>query len=349
MPQIVNNQQMKFICYSQWQQLPKSADLLFSEGERNSLFLSRIWLENMTAHALDEGYSMCLACVIEGDEFLAILPMMMCPQGSLKALSSRFTTLFSLLFCDDCHQDLVLNCLAQGLAQLPEHPIRFEPVDADDHNMVRLQECMESHGFQSHPFFRFYNWVHHLNGQSFKEYMSERPANLRNTIRRKQNKLEREHGYAIKLFEDAGIDQALKDYVDVYKASWKANEFFSDFTPALVKSLSRKGWLRLGVFYIDSKPIAAQIWFVVYSKANIYRLVYDESWKAYSPGSILTQHLMQHVIDVDKVSEIDFLTGNESYKQDWMTVRKERLGFIFEKKACQKYNWKNIFGLMKSA
>ncbi len=33
---------------------------------------------------------------------------------------------------------------------------------------------------------------------------------------------------------------------------------------------------------------------------------------------------MEYVIDTDKVDEIDFLTGNERYKQDWMSQRKAR-------------------------
>ncbi len=30
------------------------------------------------------------------------------------------------------------------------------------------------------------------------------------------------------------------------------------------------------------------------------------------------------MIDTDRVNEIDFLTGNDAYKQDWMSERRER-------------------------
>ncbi len=33
---------------------------------------------------------------------------------------------------------------------------------------------------------------------------------------------------------------------------------------------------------------------------------------------------MEYVIDTDGVNEIDFLTGNDAYKQDWMSERRER-------------------------
>jgi len=70
---------------------------------------------------------------------------------------------------------------------------------------------------------------------------------------------------------------------------------------------------------------------MVQDKASIFRLAYDEEWKRYSPGSILTAYLMRHVINIDKVEEIDFLTGNEPYKQDWMTERRERYRVHFIK------------------
>jgi hypothetical protein len=41
---------------------------------------------------------------------------------------------------------------------------------------------------------------------------------------------------------------------------------------------------------------------------------------------------MQYVIDIDKVEEIDFLTGNEVYKQDWMSVRRQRWRLLFVKR-----------------
>jgi len=335
---------MNFVFYSHWNQLPDSANTLFAEGEQYSLFCSRIWLENLTTHALADNQSILLACVIEKEAFLAILPMLKCTQGnqgSLSSLNTNFTTLYSLLIANNGQQDAILACLADGLSQMPFQPIRFEPIDTNDGNMIKLRQSMECCGFQSHPYFRFYNWMHPLNGQSFDEYMAERPTNLRNTIKRKQRKLEREHNYEIRLYKDADIDQALVDYDAIYTASWKANEFFSDFTPGLVKSLSLLGWSRLAILYINEQPIAAQIWFVVHGKANIYRLVFDENWKSYSPGSILTQYLMRYVIDTDKVTEIDFLTGNERFKQDWMTIRRERIGIRFAKQPKQKnsFSW----------
>ncbi len=348
---------MQFNVYNQWNELPESANRLFAEGEQESLFLSRIWLENLSAHALTDQQTMLLACVEENGRFLSILPLLKHTQNGLSSLSSHFTTLSSILISDCGEQEDILMCMAEGLAdrlaQIPKLTMLLEPIDSHDHKMIQLRESIESCGFSSHPYFRFFNWTHRLNGQTFDEYMAERPAHLRNTIQRKKRKLEREHGYDIHLYKDMHTDhtlvnQAIADYQNIYQKSWKTNEYFSGFTPSLIKSLFELGWSRLAILYIKEQPVAAQIWFVVHGKANIYRLVFDEHWKHYSPGSILTQYLMRYVINTDNVSEIDFLTGNEQYKQDWMTIRRERLGIRFAKSPEQKNRFMQTMKSLKN-
>jgi CelD/BcsL family acetyltransferase involved in cellulose biosynthesis len=95
-----------------------------------------------------------------------------------------------------------------------------------------------------------------------------------------------------------------------------------------VRTAAAQGWLRLGVLALDGQAIAAQLWLVHDGKASIYKLAYVEGFERYSAGSVLTHALMQHVIDVDQVQEVDYLTGDDGYKQDWMSHRRERRGIV---------------------
>ena len=36
----------------------------------------------------------------------------------------------------------------------------------------------------------------------------------------------------------------------------------------------------------------------------------------------------QHAIEVDGVGEVDYLSGDDAYKQDWMSQRRERVGLV---------------------
>ena len=96
----------------------------------------------------------------------------------------------------------------------------------------------------------------------------------------------------------------------------------------LITQASKSGWLRLGIAWLDRKPIAAQVWIVANGKADIYKVAYDEAFKDYSPGTVLTARLLQHVIERDGVHEVDYLIGDDPYKKTWMSDRRERWGVV---------------------
>jgi hypothetical protein len=326
---------MKFVCYTDWDQLPESANALFEQAAKDSLFFSRPWFESMVAALDDE--SMALACVVAESKVLAILPLFRSAGTTGYALRHRYTALYSLLLADD-DQPRVLACLVDGLGQWPLNALLLEPVADDDARLYALQDVMEAAGYRCDRTFRFYNWFLRVHGQSYTDYLAARPASLRNTIARKARKLEREHGYEIRLFTGAEVPPKMPDYYAVYTASWKANEQYAGLVDDIVARFSKLGWTRLAVLYIKGRPAAAQLWFVHHGKASIFRLSYDQAWKQYSPGSILMAYLMEYVIDTDKVEEVDFLTGNDAYKQDWMSDRRERFAWSAVK-TVKPANW----------
>jgi len=316
---------LKFQLYDDWGQLPPENAALFEAGERQSLFLSRAWFELLTEKGLESGASLCLAAVSEGERLLALLPLQQQDGGMFGSFTHRYSGLYSLLLVDE-RRDEILACLVDGLKRSGIHRLALEPHDPEDEKLHGLREKLAAQGYDCHGGFRFYNWFHRPEGQSFEEYLAGRPSRLRNTLARKRRKLAREQGFDIRLFTDGDVSQGLADYVSVYNSSWKAREQYPDLLSALVERAAVEGWLRLAVLYVGQAPAAAQVWLVAGGKASIFRLAYDEQWRAYSPGSVLTAWLMQRVIDIDRVEEIDFLTGNEGYKQDWMSERRERRG-----------------------
>ncbi|MCB1760971.1 MAG: GNAT family N-acetyltransferase [Gammaproteobacteria bacterium] len=328
---------MEFVCYPAWEQLPPSAERLLQRAARDTLFLSKPWFENLIANGLEEGRRLLLACVLDAEELLALLPLSVGEGGHYHSLTHLYTSLYGPLLAERLQTE-ALACLARGLRQLPVRFLQLDPVADDDPNLQRLQQAMVQAGFSCQRHFRFYNWYHRVDGGSFTDYMAARPGRVRNTIARKRRKLEREQGCRIHLFGDRDLQQGLAEFAAVHSASWKADEQFEPFVRGLAGKLSRQGWLRLAVLYAGERPAAAQFWFVAHGTASIFKLSYDQAWRRYSPGSILIAHLMERVIDHDGVEEIDFLTGNDAYKQDWMSQRRERcrLCFFVEAPAASK-------------
>jgi len=340
---------MEFRLLEGWEQLPPASDALFAAAGRRSLFLTRSWFELLTEQGVEAGQSPCLPCVVAGERLLALLPLLRHEEGVWSAFTHRYSGLYSLLLADE-QQDEALDCLADGLKRSGIDRLTLSPCDADDPHIGALQQRLAARGHECHRGFRFYNWFHRPGGQGFDDYLAGRPARLRNTLGRKRRKLEREQGLDIRLYRDRDIAQGLADYLAVYNASWKAKEQYEPLLTALVERAAAQGWLRLAVLYVAGAPAAAQIWLVAGGKASIFRLAHDEQWRQYSPGTILTAFLMQQVIDHDRVEEIDFLTGNERYKQDWMSERRERLGLSCapgrEEKPAGR-GWRRLLGLGK--
>jgi hypothetical protein len=347
---------MLFVNYASWQDLPASADDLFLSVEADSYFFSRTWFETLTEQVMAEGQQFVLAGVIDAERLVALLPVTFDSGGYLNALAHNYSSLYSLLLLPG-QPDSVLDCLVSGLADLKLNGLkatglRLTPYAEDDQSIRLLMSALLRRGIESHQYFRFYNWIYRVQGSTFEQYMTDRPARVRNTIARKRRKLAREQQYRLSLYRDQDIEEGLAAYHLVYKASWKVEEQFTAYVDAMVKNLAGRGWLRLGVLFINDQPAAAQIWFVCHRKASIFKLAYDEDWKHYSPGSILIEFLMQQVIDIDRVEEIDFLTGNDSYKQDWMNERRQRWGMTCSlnpaKTGWNQNSLKSLKGLLKS-
>lgn len=146
-------------------------------------------------------------------------------------------------------------------------------------------------------------------------YWAARPARLRETVRRKGR------GDPFRLTMLDRFDaQAWADYETVYARSWKPREGSPAFLRALAEQEGGAGTLRLGLAHDGERPVAAQLWLVENGVATIHKLAHDEADRARSPGTLLTHAMFRHAIEVDRVRLIDFGTGDDAYKADWMDM-----------------------------
>lgn len=165
------------------------------------------------------------------------------------------------------------------------------------------------------------NHILKVNGRTYAEYMASRPGPLRTTLKRKAKKV------SITLYNDFSA-QAWDDYETVYAQSWKPEEG----SPALLRHFAQEegkaGRLRMGVAYAEidgvDQPVAAQMWTVENAAAYIHKLAYVEAAKPISPGTSLSAALFERVIDGDGVHTVDFGTGDDLYKRDWMEESRPR-------------------------
>lgn len=161
------------------------------------------------------------------------------------------------------------------------------------------------------------NHVLELKGRSFAEYLAQRPGQLRTTLKRKAGKVE------ITLYRSFD-SQAYDSYEDIYRSSWKPQEGSPAFLRRFAQEEGNAGRLRMGVAMAGGRAIAAQFWTVENGTAFIHKLAHREDAKALSPGTSLSAALFEEVIDRDRVSLVDFGTGDDAYKRDWMELVRPR-------------------------
>lgn len=175
----------------------------------------------------------------------------------------------------------------------------------------------------------FNNWFLDVAGRSADEYLSQLPSRLANTVRRKTGSLINSgQGRLVIVTRPDELEKVLTDCEQVYRRGWQSGEAFQGFDAGLKRACAAEGWLRLGLLYVNGEPAAAQFWIVQRRTALIVSLTFDARYAKSSPGTVLTAHLMRHVIDVDGVREVDFLTGNDPFKRDWMSHGRVRYAVL---------------------
>jgi CelD/BcsL family acetyltransferase involved in cellulose biosynthesis len=299
------------------------------------------WFSNMVATVYPGSRDLRFYVLRQEGKVLAVLPLR-AQRGALgwtlHGLANFYTTLFEPLLAPDCGAADLALLLSTMRADLPGlASLRLAPMDPSAPAYRLVLEGMRAAGWRPFEFFAFGNWYQPVNG-SWTEYLAKRNGTLRNTIKRMTKKFGGDGGKLEIVSESADLARAIDAYEKVYASSWKKPEPYREFMPGLARTCAERGYLRLGLAWLNGRPIAAQLWIVSHGRAEIYKVAYDEGFKAYAPGTLLTALLMEHVIEIDKVAEVDYLIGDDPYKKTWMSHRRERWGVI-------AYNPRSLSGL----
>ncbi len=304
-------------------------DLLafFEAAEREDVEFGASWFANLVDQVFPEPGRAVFYVLRRQGAVRAALPLLRVRKRlgvELHSLSNFYTSRWRALGDAEALAELLRRVRLQerGLSAL-----RLDCLDDGTPATLALLAAAEQAGFSRHTHFRFKNWWLDTL-PDWAAYLASRKGKQRSDLKRMLAKLQ-EHGGALSICRGGDeLEQALADYLAVYATSWKHAEPFEGFIPGLVRLAAARGWLRLGRVHLDGRAIAAQIWFVHAGRACIFKVAYDEAFKAYSPGSLCTAHLMQSVMQDDGVGLVDYLIGDDAYKRLWMNQCRDRIGLL---------------------
>ena len=95
-----------------------------------------------------------------------------------------------------------------------------------------------------------------------------------------------------------------------------AGSTFRSFHLEVARAFAMKGWLGLFLLKLSGNPVAALYGFRYNSKYYLYLTGFNPKYAKYGVGSLLITSVMQKCID-ERMSEFDFMRGDEAYKTRW--------------------------------
>lgn len=317
--------------YAHPDELPSDVNRLFEGAEKEDMGLGVSWYRNLVNTVFPDDRGVRIFVLRQSGLPVAALPIRLRKNSlwrEVESLGNYYTAIYAPILAKGVtDRDLARLIKAILRANPAVASMRFAPMDPKSEAYIILMGALKLTGMRPFEFFCFGNWFLRVDGD-WTNYLKCRSGTQRNTIKRMGKRFASDEGTLELIQLDADLERGLDAYQRVYAASWKDAEPFTSFVPGLARACAARGWLRLGVAWLKDKPIAAQLWIVAGNKASIYKVAYDDAYKAYAPGTLLTAMLMQHVIDQDSVSEVDYLIGDDAYKKTWMSDRRERWGLI---------------------
>jgi CelD/BcsL family acetyltransferase involved in cellulose biosynthesis len=286
------------------------------------------WWRALVAHC---GLTPLIVLARDGDD-RAILPLRS-EAGGLHALANWYSFTAGPLFTPGADRARLLMAMAADLARR-HHQLTLYPVADEGGDAAVLARCFRAAGWQVDQQTADTNHILAVAGRSYAEYIASRPGQLRSTLKRKAARV----AVTIHCRFD---DDAWQAYEDVYGQSWKPDEGSPAFLRAFARAEGAAGRLRMGIARADGQPVAAQFWTVEGGTAYIHKLAHTEESRPLSPGTTLSAALFEQVIDRDGVTLVDFGTGDDPYKRDWMDAVRPRYRLTMLRPADPR-NWIKI-------
>jgi hypothetical protein len=327
---------MQFRFFAHLDDLPAVATEWWRAVDTESFFFSRWWFQTLIEAALDQGDEVAIGYLEDSSGPLALLPCRFTRRSvlfglrRLESLTGPYSCLFHPLIADVGKHIEIARVLGKelGHALRISDSIWFDAVNVDWKAFAGFKSGLAEVGFITTQYNHFGNWIEPLSGRSFQEYIASRDGALQEILRRKGRAVTRNGAEFHIVSAPTEIGLGIEEYEAVYARSWKVAEPYPSFHASLIRNASAHGALRLGICSIGGQPVATQLWIVWQGRATVLKLAHDQAFAKLSVGSVLTAHMIEALMEYDRVIEIDFGRGDDPYKLRWTTRRRQRVGLI---------------------
>jgi CelD/BcsL family acetyltransferase involved in cellulose biosynthesis len=171
-------------------------------------------------------------------------------------------------------------------------------------------------------------------GTDFEAYLADRPGGAGTQFLRRRRWLERNAEARLVIIganaPAAELERAMQELFRLHEARWDprggsdgiAGPRVRAFHLDAVRRLARYGWPRVFLLHAGGRCVAALYGLQIGRSFLFYQSGFDPSWAARSVGSVLLGMVIERCMR-EGLEEFDFLRGEEGYKLQWATGRRE--------------------------
>ncbi len=323
--------------YSGFSKLEPFWNKVLEASEEPSIFLSYEWLSNWWRVSGKENRILTLIAK-EGGEIIGLAPLMITRKNALFLWAK--TLEFAAAPVSD-YQDFIIvrngrEVIQAFIRTLFEHSrlwnyFYIRSIREDSKNLNLLREILSERrlAFRLDEYSRAYFLP--LKG-SWEEQYKALKRNAKSDVRRRINRLEREGAlsyFSIRSKEDIDrflpvlFDQPTKRWMEKYGVRSRFyDERFEGFIRNIVETARVKGFLDFTGLRLDDNVIALHIGLSHHFKYYYFIPTFDLAYRDFSPGKVLIYHMLKTQSE-NRVTEFDFLRGEEDYKSGWSEQYRE--------------------------
>ena len=348
---------LKAVKYSDFNQLPDHCISLLKEVEDTNFFYGAGWFHNFSKNTISPN-SQTVIYTIEDDSHIAnarailfmrtsagqagsILESKYCGSNSISSMTAHQTLFYSPAIRENDQQYYdVISKLAHTMIEDSWGVIDLNFLNPDSREYSAFINAFKDQGLAVYKYFWRACIFENVKDISYTNYLASRSKAVKKTYAYKQRKLEKTGTTRFELVTDTeNIETAILDYEHVLSKSWKGAEPFPQHAAGLIRAAASAGTLRLGLYYINDKPVATHLWINTAGRATICKHHHDAEFNKESVGAILTLRMFEYALDIDKVHTIDFGVGDELAKRYWLNDEEPLSGII-------AFNYKTANGLL---
>jgi CelD/BcsL family acetyltransferase involved in cellulose biosynthesis len=151
----------------------------------------------------------------------------------------------------------------------------------------------------------------------------------RREMKRRQNRLEKMNPLSFEIHtEREGLDAALDEFFHAEASGWKGhggsairNDLSAErFWRNLSHCAAERKQLRLHLLRSGGEVIAGQLGIVFGRTYYCLKIGYDEKYRSFGPGALMTREAIQHCIEDPQVAFYDFAGAAMPYMSNWTSL-----------------------------